>query len=227
MSAFVFRSDRGEDVSAAKWLEIWASKFDNEKYPEDAYKELVASGLELSDADFDVLGAWKDGGLKISTPNGGRRFGNCWVSFTGRWSATAASCAYTVWRNLPIDRSVLERYLSQGEHREFLVDLAERSYLKASKGRPAKAAFGLSRATYVLHVFSQAEFPIYDKNTHRGVYSLTEGRYGSETIWRTKTDDPVWYLGTFCRIVRDLEVACMASRRAVDQALFCYGKSQK
>ena len=94
MSAFVFRSDRGEGVSAAKWLEIWASKFDNEKYPEDAYKELVASGLGLSDADFDVLGAWKDGGLKISTPNGGRRFGNCWVSFTGRWSATAASCVY-------------------------------------------------------------------------------------------------------------------------------------
>jgi hypothetical protein len=86
------------------------------------------------------------------------------------------------------------------------------------------ATFGLSRATYVLHVFSGAEFSIYDKNTHRGVYLLTGGHYADSTILKTKEDDPTWYLVTFCSIVRQLGETCAASPRRVDQALFCYGK---
>lgn len=155
----------------------------------------------------------------------GRQFGNCRVSFTGAWSETAASCAYDVWKNLPLQPSVWEEHLPSRKHSALLVHLSKQSYLKRAKGGMVRATFGLSRATYVLHVFSGAEFPIYDRNTHRGAYLLTGGRYADRTILKTKEDDPAWYLDTFCSIVRQLGKTCAASPRRVDQALFCFGKS--
>ena len=189
-------------------------------------------GSGLLASDFDFLGAWKDGALKKSIPHKGLKFGDCWVSFSGKWSEVAASsCAYQVWQRLPQTRESLARYLDRGEHREFLAHLARQSYRKASRGGITDAKFGLSRATYVLHIFSSAEFPIYDNNTHAGAHALTQGRFEGQIIPKTKVDNPEWYLRTFCRIVQDLQEACQAtdisSRRAVDQALFCCGKAQK
>jgi hypothetical protein len=234
MAEFVFRSARGEDVSPTRWVAIWSSRFDGAKFPEDVYQELVLKGSDLTSADFDVLGAWKDGAIAKSTPNRGLRFGNCWVKFNGRWSEGAAGCAYHVWKGLSQSRDSLVQYLVREEQRDFLVHLAGQCYRKASKGGSTGAAFGLSRATYVLHIFSGAKFPIYDSNTHRGVRALTQGRYDGQTIPKIKTKAPNWYLETFCRVVRDLQEACNAtnatdasSRRAIVQALFCYGKAQK
>jgi hypothetical protein len=230
MAVFMFRSAQGEGVSPAHWVASWSSKFDTTKYPEDVYRELVARGSGLLAAGFDVLGAWKDGAL-TSIPNQGLRFGNCWVSFNGKWSDAAAIWAYQFWQKLPQSRESLSRYLRRGELREFLVHLAGQRYRKASKVGITDATFGLARATYVLHIFSGAKFPIYDSNTHRGVRALTQGRYDGQTIPKMKTKAPNWYLETFCRVVRDLQEACNAtdasSRRAIDQALFCYGKAQK
>ena len=109
MGSFDFQSSSGYRVDPATWVETWSSKFDNRKYPEDCYEELVANGLKLSDVDFDILGAWKDGGIRRTAAGTGRRFGNCWVSFTGTWSETAASCAYGVWKSLPVHRPILDR----------------------------------------------------------------------------------------------------------------------
>jgi len=230
MAAFFFLSARGENVSPTEWVADWAPLFESEKYPEDVYNELIARGPELSDADLDVLGAWKDGAIN-STPNRGRKFGTCWCSFNGRWSPTAASCAFTVWRNLPRNRATLAQYLRSEQFRDFLAYLAEQRFDKASRGGPAQALFGLSRATYVLHVFSRAKFPIYDAHTQRGLHFLTRGSHLGQRIDKTKTDDPGWYLKIFCKVIRDLECECNAkdpeARRAVDKALFCYGKSQK
>lgn len=126
---------------------------------------------------------------------------------------------------------MLAQHLSQGEYRDFLVLLAEQHYTKAAKTGAVTAAFGLARATYVLHMFSHAKFPIYDSNTQSGIHFLTQGQYRGQTIQKTKKDDPDWYLETFCMIVRDLQEACAArdlpSQRAIDKALFCYGKAAK
>lgn len=230
MAAFFFRSTRGEIVSSTQWVADWAPLFKSEKYPEDAYRELIARGPELSDADFDVLGAWKDGAIN-STPGRGLKFGSCWCSFNGKWGPTAASCAYTVWRNLPGNRAMLAQFLRSEQFREFLAYVAGLRYAKASRGGAVNATFGLSRATYVLHVFSRASFPIYDGNTQRGLHFLTQGRYLGQRISKLKTHDPDWYLSTFCTIIRDLERECDAkgldAQRAIDKALFCYDKSQK
>jgi hypothetical protein len=85
MAAFFFRSGRGEIVSPIQWVADWASRFDSKKYPEDIYQELIARGPELADADFEVLGAWKDGAIE-STPSQGLKFGSCWYSFNNKWS---------------------------------------------------------------------------------------------------------------------------------------------
>lgn len=68
MDTFDFRSSSGDAVDPAKWVEAWSLKFDSQKYPEDCYEELVRNGMNLSDADFDVLGAWKDGGIIKAKP---------------------------------------------------------------------------------------------------------------------------------------------------------------
>jgi len=77
MGTFDFRSSSGDTVDPARWVETWSLKFDSKKYPEDCYEELVRNGLNLSDADFDVRGAWKDGGIRRAKPGAGRQFGYC------------------------------------------------------------------------------------------------------------------------------------------------------
>ena len=227
MAVFAFESRGGASVLPSQWLTTWCSEFNSEKFPADVYQELVANGAELSDADFDVLGAWKDGALRHGVE---REFGKCSVAFTGSWRPNAVA-AYTVWRDLPRSRSTLTQHLDREDYRSFLNHIAKKQFAKAGKNGPGLAEFGLSRATYVLHVFSHAKFPIYDSNTQAGIYFLTQGRYGSHRIVKSKSKDPVWYLETFCKIVRDLQEACAAqdppSLRALDKALFSYGKARK
>jgi len=231
MGLFTFQSRTGASASPLEWLTKWSARFDSAKYPEDVYQELVARATKLSDADFDVLGAWKDGALRkydAIRHSAKVDFGNCRVSLTKAWSPTAASCAYRVWKKLLQHRAELEQHLDRGAFFAFLDQLAQLSYEKASGSGRTDASFGLSRATYVLHLLSGAKFPIYDKNTHLGIHFLTQGRYDSHTIKKMKTDDPRWYLATFCPIVRTLEEVCavrdLPSQRALDKALFCYGK---
>lgn len=95
MAVFAFESRGGASVLPSQWLMTWSSEFNSEKFPEDVYQELVARGAELSDADFDVLGAWKDGALRHGVE---REFGKCSVAFTGSWRPNAVA-AYTVWRS--------------------------------------------------------------------------------------------------------------------------------
>jgi hypothetical protein len=227
MAVFAFESRGGASVLPSQWLMTWAAQFNPQKFPEDVYLELVARGTELSDADFEVLGAWKDGALRHGVE---RKFGNCSVAFTGSWKPDAVA-AYTVWRDLPRSRLILRQHLDREDYRSFLSCLAQKQFTKAAEKGPTLTEFGLSRATYVLHVFSRAKFPIYDSNTQAGIYFLTQGRYSSHKIAKTKTKDPDWYLETFCDIVRDLQGACEAwdapSQRALDKALFSYGKARR
>ncbi len=118
--------------------------------------------------------------------------------------------------------------MSREDYRSFLNQSASEHFVKACHGGYKSVPFGLSRATYILHVFSKARFPIYDSNTHSGICLLTHGRYHGWGIPKTKSKDPDWYLGKFCAIIADLQQQCAvhdnASRREVDKALFQYGK---
>jgi hypothetical protein len=227
MDGFAFESRTGARVLPSQWLMTWSSAFNPEKFPEDVYLELIAMGAELSDADFEVLGAWKDGALRHGVE---RKFGTCSVAFTGSWKPNAVA-AYTVWRDLPRSRSTLRQHLDRQDYRSFLDHLAKKQFTKAAEDGPKLTEFGLSRATYVLHVFSRAKFPIYDSNTQAGIHFLTRGRYGIHTISKGKSKDADWYLKTFCNIIRDLQEVCAArdlpSQRALDKALFSYGKARR
>lgn len=223
-SEFDFRSRNEAPLSGAEWRAKWLRGFDTKTYPDEVYEELVARGSELSDADFEVLGAWKDGTIRRG---GQRQFGQYHVHFTGNWKPNAV-CAYTVWLSLPQRRSQLEEFMSREDYRSFLNQVASEHFVKACHGGHKSVPFGLSRATYVLHVFSKARFPIYDRNTHRGISRLTHGYYNGWEIRKMKSDDADWYLERFCAIIGDLQQQCgaheSASFRQVDKALFQYGK---
>jgi hypothetical protein len=137
--------------------------------------------------------------------------------------------AYDVWQSLPDCRSALGQYLCGGQHRLFLDHLSQKSFMKPCKGGGVTSTkFGLSRSTFVLHILSGARFPIYDSTTQAGIHLLTQGQ-----VVKTKTVaiDADWYLRVFCTTIHDLQGACSASdlpsQRALDKALFCYGKIAK
>lgn len=221
---FDFRSRNGAPLSSLEWQTEWASGFDAKRYPDEVCEELAARGAALPDGDFDVLGAWKDGVIRRG---GQRNFGKCLVYFTRGWKENAV-CARTVWLSLASKRRGLEEFLDRRDYRSFLNQVADEQYLKAGRGGLSSARFGLSRATYILHVFSKARFPIYDRNTHRGISRLTHGYYNGWEIRKMKSDDADWYLERFCAIIGDLQQQCgaleSASFRQVDKALFQYGK---
>ena len=81
-------------MSGPEWRAEWSCGFDTKRYPDEVYEELVARGSELSGADFEVLGAWKDGTIRRG---GQRQFGHHHVHFTDNWKRNAV-CAYTVWK---------------------------------------------------------------------------------------------------------------------------------
>jgi hypothetical protein len=224
---FDFRSRNRAPLSGPEWRAEWSSGFDTKRYPDEVYKELVARGSELSDADFELLGGWKDGAIR---GGGQRQFGQCHVHFTGNWRPNAV-CAYTVWLRLPQRRSQLEEFMSREDYRSFLDQVASEHFVKACNGGHKSVPFGLSRATYILHVFSKARFPIYDSNTHSGICLLTHGHYHGWGIPKTKSKDPDWYLERFCAIIGDLQQQCAANGgaflREADKALFQFGKYGK
>jgi hypothetical protein len=222
VQGFAFRSGLGKLISAPEWVATWSRQFNAVTYPEEVYFELLDKRAALTDDEINVLGAWKDGACRVAV-TGGLPFGKVRVEFNGKWSRTAASCAYDAWRQLPHCRAALHKYLHDKDYGRFLSHVSSLSYTKAGRSGLVTASFGLSRASYVLHVFTGGEFPIYDKNVQRGLHWLSEGR-----MRKTKTSDPSWYLAGFCDVVRALEAACgardLAEQRAIDKALFCYGK---
>lgn len=143
---FDFRSRNGAPLSGPEWRAEWSSGFDTERYPDEVYEELVARGSELSDADFEVLGAWKDGTIRRG---GQRHFGGCHVHFTDNWKPYAV-CAYTVWRSLPQRRSQLEEFMSRQDYCSLLNQVASEHFVNACNGGRKSVSFGLSRATYIL-----------------------------------------------------------------------------
>ena len=226
-STFRFRSARKQPVSATDWVNEWSVQFPTKKYSEKVYRQLLRLGAELDEGDVEILGAWKDGALSVppAPDSAARLFGGVAVSFNRKWSPAAWSCAYEAWQRLKGCLPNLRDLLARKKIEDFLGPLAKLAY---ERGR-GKAHLGLSRATYVLHIFSEGRFPIYDKWTHRGTYLLVGGRYGAVTIGKNKSSDVTFYLKTWYPMIEELQHVCNATdrqlQREVDKALFAYGRA--
>jgi hypothetical protein len=230
-TGFNFRSPSSQVVTGSHWLGTWSALFPSSKYSENVYLELLDRGPELSDEGIEILGAWKDAALKstsLQNPSG-HLFGRVRVLFNGKWNP-GTSCAYSSWQQIPSRLPTLKQQLDRQEYSRFLTDLAEMQYEKTARGgHLTEARFGLSRATYVLHVFSRGNYPIYDRWTHCAMYQLTDGEYRGQRIHKSKHSQPTWYLENFVPFVREVASVCNAANdqrglRNVDKALFAYGK---
>lgn len=220
---FCFLSPEGQPLCAIDWLTVWRERYPSKKYPEGIYKYLLAKGPALDDRDAELLGAWKDGALMKAEGGSGACLGpfdGDFVQFNGRWGPSASSVAYEVWQKIHGDVAQLKSWLKAKNHDAFL------EYLAAKVA--GNKRFGLSRATYVLHIFSKARFPILDSNVCAALHQLLDGRY-RDTTFPKKIASSCTYLSTFCPIIWDLEAECDTEavpqrRRDLDKALFAYGR---
>jgi len=200
MSSLRFRSLDGQDISPEKWLGIWSRRYKDtvRRFADDerAYRELIAKQGELSGADFERIGRWKDG---------------AWGE--GQWKTNVAMVAYEVWM-----QAAKETPVCPDENRValFLGDWSERSYRNQYKsGVVQRKRFGLSRATTLLHFISGGRYPIFDSRVRKAVFRLLNSPV---------KNDILWYLDSYCQIFSSIAAACGTNdSREIDNALFCYG----
>lgn len=216
--SFRFLSAAGQQTSPHQWLVDWSERFPSKKYPESVYKYLVRRGPDIDRLDVLIMGWWKDAALDLAS-----------VPIEGdtnlvptqlrpkirRWKPEAASVHYDGWNWLANNLSTIQGIWFGGTEPARL--------LESLNERRGSRRFGLSRASFVLHVLSRGIYPIYDGNTHRGLYRLTRGTSYEGRIRASKQQDSNWYLQTFQMIVGQLQAACDCDVRLLDKALFAYG----
>jgi hypothetical protein len=165
----------------------------------------------MTESDFHVLGAWKDGALRKSDlERSGFDPGD--VRFNGKWSPEAASTAYETWMRAAKE---LSGRMTSGYPSDVAAFLTDWSKREAKSGTKAKR-FGLSRATTLLHFVSGGRYPIFDSRVRRAVKKLTRV---------TQVNSVDWYVNEFCQISRELAELCetVSDCRKLDKALFAYG----
>lgn len=205
MGRFTFRYPEWREVDPSVWLDWWVDRYnrwaDRSKNRDNlAYFELIAKQGKLSGEDFEQIGRWKE---------------QCWEPNLGRWKSGTPT-AYDVWMQAKAESPTCPQ---KEDIVAFLKDWSERRFLAGQKGegQPLTQAFGLSRATTLLHFISGGLYPILDSTV---VAALT--RLGSpveETI--------CGYSNSFCVLFSELASICGLSGteglRKLDNALMMYG----
>ncbi len=213
MSSFTFCYPEWAEIDASLWVNKWAEAFlssDERRADDLAYNELIAKKGQLSGADFEQIGRWKEG---CTVREGGKEH--------GRWKP-GTTAAYDVWmegkQNPP--QQPANGKLDDAFARTFLEEWSEKTYEVSKKG-PTR--FGVARASTLLHFLSAGQFPIYDDFIW---YALK--RLGTPLPWKMTVDA---YLKKFCPLVAALAASCGLSRsvadlRKLDNALRCFGRDQ-
>jgi hypothetical protein len=184
---------------------------DGERQADDlVYKSLIEKGGQLSGADFEQIGRWKEGCLVKA---------GC--KENGRWKPQTTA-AYDVWmearRNPP--KRPANGKMDDAFAEKFLKEWSEKTYDVPKKG-PTR--FGVPRASTLLHFLSAGQFPIYDSLIW---YALR--RLGTPLPSEVTVDV---YLKKFCPLSASIAVACGLCQitddlRKLDNALRCSGGKQ-
>lgn len=164
------------------------------------YFELIAKRGKLLSEDFERVGRWKERCLPPPDP--------------GRWK-TGTPVGYDVWIWAKAKPPACP---DEDGIAAFLKDWSERRFLAGQRnGQPLTQAFGLARATTLLHFISGGVYPILDSTV---LVALT--RLGSPV---KKTIEE--YSNSFCVLFSELASVCGVSGteglRKLDNALNTYG----
>ncbi|HEV2177061.1 MAG TPA: hypothetical protein VGW33_07640 [Terriglobia bacterium] len=208
---FDFRLLNGDATTPESWLNCWSSLY-SQTYDEPVYNYLVKKTTNMTERDFQTLGAWKDGALKKSAYAKASEFDPNNVSFNGKWSPKAASVAYLTWGKAGKELSGQMTSDFPTNVGDFLRDWSERR----DKCGTSDKRFGLARASTLLHFVSGGRYPIFDARVRRALKKL---------IGVTPDNNVDWYLNEFLGLFAALTKKCAADSdcRKVDKALFAYG----
>ncbi len=216
---FTFLSPDGRPICPEQWLNDWSKRFPSKRYPEGVYQYLVERGRNIDKRDVLIMGWWKDAALDPTCVEPDAAIEPAQLRPSRRWGPKSRGVAYDVWTWLATN-------IEEAKKRLYPSPVKFLKYLQYRSGSTGN--FGLSRASFVLHVLSQTKFPIYDKNTHRAVYDLTRGGPYENHIPLTKQQGAAWYVDGFCRVFSELRGACGSpNTRLLDKALFAYGRERK
>ncbi|MBI4480752.1 MAG: hypothetical protein HY651_12085 [Acidobacteria bacterium] len=196
-SSLRFLNRDGTVTSPAEWLEMWLKGYPD-RYPEAVYNDLIARSAVLRRRDFERMGAWKDGAL---SGNG---------DFNGKWKANMGSVAYEIWQ-------IVASELVGFDTNSLAQDSRQRQFLEHWANREGNGKiFGLSRATTLLHFLTGGRRPIFDSNVRRAIASI----FGSKFEYTLDC-----YFDKYCPAFDELNSACCSAHpRAMDKALFNYGR---
>jgi hypothetical protein len=206
MSRFIFRSPQWREIEPSVWLSTWVDRYNkwgarHGNRDNRVYFELIAKHGKLSGEDFERIGQWKE---------------QCWPPKLGRWK-TGTPAAYDVWMQanaaLPIcpDKDGVAAFLKGWSERRFLA-----SHKQRKDGKPFTQAFGISRATTLLHFISGGLYPILDSTVQASLARL--GSPVENTIGE--------YINVFCPLFSELASVCglfgTEGLRKLDNALTTY-----
>jgi hypothetical protein len=162
MSRFTFRHPEWHEVEPSVWLNWWTHRYNQwaghyGNRDNRVYFELIAREGKLSGEDFERIGQWKE---------------QCWPPKLGRWK-TGTPAAYDVWMQakaaLPIcpDKDGIAAFLKDWSERRSLA-----SHKRRKDGQAFTQAFGISRATALLHFVSGGLYPIIDSTVQESLARL-------------------------------------------------------
>jgi hypothetical protein len=216
MSSFKFRYPEWVDIEPGVWVQKWNDLFllgKDRKADDRVYKSLMETKGELSGADFEQIGRWKEGCLKTGEKE------------NGRWKPKT-SAAYDIWmqaKENPPERPPDDK-IDREFAAKFLGDWSERKFAKPSAGGIVQdTRFGLSRATTLLHFIGVGRFPIYDSGIWYGLERL-----GLRLPWTMTVEA---YFERFVPLFFSIASECGLSQsiddlRKLDNALRCYGRKE-
>lgn len=197
---FQYRLQDGRPCDALQWVDEWEPRYPSKKYREEQYTALIDKAGILSSKDFLLIGRWKD---------------YAWSD--EKWRSNVSTVAFAVWHLASVELPGFR--IKETSEETFLVKWAEYRYPDASsRSTDGKKAFGLSRATTLLHFITEGRFPIFDSNVRKAIRRLC----GKNAPNRVQ-----WYLSSYMPLFRELVRECNATSRRVDKALFAYGRQRR
>jgi len=185
------------DSSAEEWLRAWSALYgDESNSDEKEYRDLILEHQVRPTRYYERIGQWKDSATG------------------GRWSPTAESVAYQVWKLAERKRPTCP---SDNEVRTFLDFWTKEECHFQRSSRTITKHFGVPRSATLLHFLSGGRWPIYDSRANRGVACLL-GQDESEISVEN-------YLNFYCPVFKEIAALCGTekNRRELDRALLMFG----
>ena len=199
----------------SKWIKSWSEAYDDLKYPQKIYDELVKEGKSNPDK-LSLMGAWKTGCIRINndeaqpvyTDSNSNKY-----SFNGRWKP-GTRVYFDTWNDISKDLKNIEARVPDQlpENKpDILQDLESRE------------GFGNVWGLFVLHCIRPNIFPLYDQHVYRAFRYIESNGKDIPNQAPKSWDKYINYSKFFTNLAKESRI----DTSTLDRALWSYGKHLK